>query len=79
MDLLSKSLGLDPLNRAELYHISCEMVDILSTSTISNDQRGVLNGFYGHKHSEKTKLLLSEKAKNNKRCLGKKTYRRNKR
>lgn len=72
MDLLSKSLGLDPLNRAELYHISREMVDILSTSTVNNDQRSVLNGFYGHKHSEKTKLLLSDKAKNNKRRLGKK-------
>ena len=71
MDILSESLGLTGLDEKTLHQIDVDLTEYLSDSNSNNNQRGSKNSFYGRHHSTETKKILADKAKNNKRRLGK--------
>ena len=58
-DVIHRALNLEPLTDSEYLALYADFPNILS-----NNQKGSLNAHYGKTHTEETKKLLSELAKN---------------
>ena len=72
MDNISYSLGLSPLDESVLLAMDERMTEMLADGWTTQRQDGKYNNNYGKTHSAETRKKISEKAKGNKKRLGKK-------
>ena len=71
IDKFAIALNIDPLSQDELMEID-SFIEIVKSNPelFIENQRGCKNNHYGHKHTEETKRILSEKAKNRPKVFG---------
>lgn len=72
-DFLAEELDIEPLSEKQLIAMDQYIDKVkLNRHLYNENQTGINNNHYGHKHSEETKKLLSEKAKNRPKIFGRK-------
>lgn len=72
MDTISISLQLSPLDESVIKEMDERIQDTLANGWTTQRQDGKYNNNYGRRHTAETRKKISEKAKGNKKRLGKK-------